>query len=123
MRQTFKSLFVQRNRPWPKHPQSSKSEGTIEHEQLVTELITRELPRRKVNSKTKQGTDDGDPRHPAVVDLTVREQSEGKEPQQRSIGIPTKNIDSVDDTRGVGNTEDEDEDDKEHGNGQMHAFA
>ena len=53
----------------------------------------------------------------------MREQSEGKETQQRTIGIATEDIDSINDTRGVDYTEDKNENDEECGYDQMYPLA
>lgn len=105
------------------HPQAEESEDTVEHEEFVAEAVGKEGLGKGVDEETKQGRGDGDIRHKAVVDLPTGEKSEGKEAEQRSVGVGTENVYGIDDAGGVDDLEGEDEECKDEGYADMGTLA
>ena len=70
-----------------RHPQPRKCYHAVEHEKLVSELISGEVQCKVVYGKAYYGRGDGNVWHKAVGDATAREQSEGKKSQQGTVGV------------------------------------
>lgn len=101
-------LFLQRREPEP-----CKGQEPIEHQQFVAEVIVPEVLCGGVEGIAEQGRCDADKGHQCVVGLATGEESEGEEPQQRTVGIAGDGIDGVDERRGVQGAEEKDEEHEE----------
>ena len=72
-----------------------KRQQSIEHQQFITETVVPDMHHHHVKGIAEQGRGDADVGHQTVVGLSLREESEGKQSQQRTIGVTGQDIDGV----------------------------
>lgn len=81
------------------------------------------MARRGLDGKAEQWTGDCHRRHPTVVDSPMGEQSEGEQSQQWSVGVTAKDVDGIDDARGVDGAKQEDKGHEDGGYGHVRPLA
>ena len=76
--------------------QARKGEEAVEHQQLIAEVVVPEMLGSGVKGIAEQGRGEAEIRHQTVFGLSVCKESEGKQSEQRAIGITGEDIDGID---------------------------
>src|SRR5574344_1571025 len=103
--------------------ETCKCQGAIQHQKLITELIAHILRGKGIDGEADERTGDADPWRPAVVYLTLGEQTEGKQTQQRTVSIRAEDVDGIYHARRINRLESNDEEHEDESHQQMHALA
>ena len=91
MRKFIFSIFS-----WTGQQEQEEGDEAVEEEYLETEGIAKPSRREKTDNVAENGRENGNPGHPAVLDLAFGEEAEGIETQQRTIGKACNIEDNVD---------------------------
>ena len=113
--------------PFPRYnrrqTKSRECQNSIYYQQLITELISPHLLRHIVKRKAQERRRHGYVWHKSVLRFATRKESEGKQSQERTIGVGTENVNSIDHARGVEHLEQQYKQHKQHGNAHMSTTA
>ena len=104
----------------PKHPKTHEGEQSVEQQQLVAEMIGKEMLTEKIEGIARQRCCQAHIGHQAVAHLPTGEESEGKESQQRAIGVAHNGVDGIDERRGVDHPDQQDAGHEEYAHGYMY---
>ena len=103
--------------------ETCKCQGAIQHQKLIAELIAHILRGKCIDGEADERTGDADPWRPAVVYLTLGEQTEGKQAQQRTVSIRAEDVDGIYHARRIDRLESDDEEHEDESHQQMHTLA
>ena len=103
--------------------QSDEGQEAVDEQQLVAEVIVEAGGGQAVDSIAEQGRGHADDGHQAVAHAATREEAEGEESEQGTVGIADDGVDGVDERRAACGAEQEDEDDEEQAYREVGALA
>lgn len=104
---------------WTGEEEQEEGEESIEEEYLETEGVSKPIIRIEFEDITENRRENGNPGNPTVVDLSLGEEAEGVEAQQRAVGEARDVKDGIDQRLIVERPEGNDYQQVEQGEGDM----